>query len=327
MIEVDRSSSENTVSENTVEYTRLPAIPNLLAQYGKAAVGSVPVVGGKRDGTSMPDKGVEVAGVRVDVANLAAYARVCDLRFGDALPLTYPFTLAFPLSMQLMLDPAYPVPAMGSVHLTNEIESHRPLRVGDELSIRARAENLREHPAGLLLDIVTEIRTGDDDQPAWVQRSGLLSKRRTSLTPPKDAPRPPRPEPPTAAEIGDPTVVRSVSESLISEYASVSGDRNPIHVSKVGAKAFGFPNVIAHGMWTAATMLGVVEGAIPERARYSVEFGKPVVLPAKLAIYARRGSGPGVGTGVGSGDPAWSLRVRNPRKLGTVHATATIEEL
>ena len=301
-----------------MEYTRLPGIPNLLGQYGKAAVGALPVVGGSRDGTSMPSKGVEVTGVRVDVANLAAYARVCDLRLTDELPLTYPFTLAFPLSMQLMLDPDYPVPAMGSVHLTNEIDSRRPLRVGDELTIRAHAENLREHPAGLLLDVVTEIRTGDDDEPAWVQRSGLLSKRRTSLTPPKDAPRPPKPAPPTAAELGDPTVVRSVSEARIAEYAAVSGDRNPIHVSGVGAKAFGFPNVIAHGMWTAATLLGVVEGEIPRRARYSVEFGKPVILPAKLGIYARRG---------GAGDPAWSLTVRNPKKLGTVHASATIEEL
>lgn len=302
-----------------MEYTRLPAIPNLLAQYGKAALGSVPVVGGSRDATSLPAKGVEVSGVTVDVANLAAYTRVCGLRLGDTLPLTYPFTLSFPLTMQLMLDPAYPVAAMGSVHLFNEIESRRPLRVGDELSIRSRAENLREHPSGLLVDIVTEIRTDDDDEPAWLQRSGMLSKRRTSLTPAKDAPRPPRPEPPTAPEIGDPTVVRSVSEAQISEYAAVSGDRNPIHVSKVGAKAFGFPNVIAHGMWTAATLLGTVEGQIPERARYSVEFGKPVVLPAKLAIYARRA--------VAAGEPAWTITARNPKKLGTVHATATLEEL
>lgn len=301
-----------------VEYTTLPAIPNLLAQYGKAAAGSVPVLGGTRDAASLPAKGVEVEGVTVDVANLAAYDKVCGLRLGDALPLTYPFTLAFPLTMQLMLDPGYPVPAMGSVHLKNVIESRRALRVGDELRIRAHAENLREHPSGLLVDIVTEIRTGDDDEPAWLQTSTMLAKRRTSLTPPKDAPRPPKPEPPTAAEIGDPTVVTSVSEAQIAEYAAVSGDRNPIHVSKVGAKAFGFPNVIAHGMWTAAALLGVVEGGIPERARYSVEFGKPVVLPARLGVYARRG---------GAGEPAWTLTVRNPKKLGAVHATATIESL
>lgn len=304
-----------------MEYTQLPAIPNLLAQYGKAALGSVPIVGGSRDATSLPAKGVEVSGVKVDVANLAAYARVCGLRLGDALPLTYPFTLAFPLTMQLMLDPGFPFPAMGSVHLFNEIESRRALRVGDELSIRSHAENLREHPSGLLVDVVTEIRTGEDgdDEPAWLQRSSMLSKRRTSLSPAKDAPRPPKPEPPTAGELGDPTVVRSVSEAQIGEYAAVSGDRNPIHVSGVGAKAFGFPNVIAHGMWTAATLLGTVEGQIPERARYSVEFGKPVVLPAKLGIYARRA--------VAAGDPAWTITARNPKKLGTVHATATLEEL
>ena len=304
-----------------MEYTKLPAIPSLLSQYGKAALGSVPLIGGSRDATSVPAKGVEVSGVQVDVANLAAYARVCDLRLGDALPLTYPFTLTFPLTMQLMLDPGFPFPAMGSVHLFNEITSRRALRVGDELSIRAHAENLREHPSGLLVDVVTEIRTGDDndDEPAWLQRSSMLSKRRTSLSPAKDAPRPPKPEPPTAVELGDPTVVKSVSEAQIGEYAAVSGDRNPIHVSKVGAKAFGFPNVIAHGMWTAATLLGTVEGQIPERVRYSVEFGKPVVLPAKLGIYARRG--------VAAGDPAWTITARNPKKLGTVHATATLEEL
>src|SRR5699024_9486398 len=106
-----------------MEYTQLPGIPNLLAQYGKAATGSLPVVGGGRDGKSMPAAGVEVSGVQVDVANLAAYTRVCGLRLGDALPLTYPFTLGFPLTMQLMLDRDFPFAAMGAVHLVNEITS------------------------------------------------------------------------------------------------------------------------------------------------------------------------------------------------------------
>ena len=79
------------------------------------------------------------------------------------------------------------------------------------------------------------------------------------------------------------------------------------------------PNESAESLSICATLLGSVEGEIPERARYSVEFGKPVVLPAKLGVYARRA--------VAAGDPAWTITARNPRKLGTVHATATLEEL
>ena len=62
-----------------------------------------------------------------------------------------------------------------------------------------------------------------------------------------------------------------------------------------------------------------------------------MVLPAKLGIYARRGgdsnggagagAGAGGGTGSGAGAPAWTITARNPKKLGNVHATATIEEL
>src|SRR5699024_12516006 len=108
---------------------------------------------------------------------------------------------------------------------------------------------------------------------------GMLATRRPSLPPPTDAPRPPKPEAPTASEIGDPTVVKSVDEGRISEYAAVSGDRNPIHVSQGGAKAFGFPNVIAHGMWTAGTLLSAVARGSPERTRYSRALANPVGLP------------------------------------------------
>jgi len=302
---------------DAITYTRLDAVPDLLGLYGKAATEQVPVLGTSRDGSTMPRQGLEVRGIRTDVAQLAAYTRVCGLRLRDELPLTFPFLLTFPVAMRLMTGKEFPFPAMGSVHLSNQITTRRALHVGEELDLRLHAENLREHPSGLLVDVMSEIRAGGEDEPAWTQRSTFLSKRRTSLTPPKDAPRPPKPEPPTASDLGDPTVVLGVTPERISEYAAVSGDRNPIHVSSVGAKAFGFPNVIAHGMWTAAALLGVVEGGYPEAVRYTVEFGKPVVLPAKIGVYAREGAA--------DGRDGWSLTVRDAKKLGTVHATATLE--
>lgn len=310
-----------------VTFEKLPEVPNLLSMYGKAAVDQVPVLGTNRKADSMPTIGYEVSGISVSAHELAQYTEVTGLRLASELPLTYPFILTFPVAMKLMTSKEFPFPAMGAVHLRNEITSNRPILVGDELFIRVWAENLREHPSGLLVDVVSEVYTPNEPDPAWRQVSSFLSKRRTSLTPPKDAPRPEKPEPPTANEIGDPTTTLSVDGGRISNYAEVSGDRNPIHVSAVGAKAFGFPNTIAHGMWTAAALLGSVEGDIPAQARYTVQFGKPVVLPAKVLVYARENVAADAVDGVEASEGGWTITARKPRNLGHVFATATIESL
>src|SRR5437763_15168210 len=65
-------------------------------------------------------------------------------------------------------------------------------------------------------------------------------------------------------------------------YAGASGDFNPIHWNERIATAVGLPNVIAHGMFTMATVARVVTdwcgdpGAVVD---YSVRFSKPVVVP------------------------------------------------
>ena len=43
------------------------------------------------------------------------------------------------------------------------------------------------------------------------------------------------------------------------QYAKVSGDYNPIHLSAVSAKLFGFPTAIAHGLWNKARTLAALE--------------------------------------------------------------------
>jgi acyl dehydratase len=72
------------------------------------------------------------------------------------------------------------------------------------------------------------------------------------------------------------------------DYAAVSGDRNPIHTSRVGARLFGFPRPIAHGMWTKAHALAALEGRLPEAYTVEVTFKQPVLLPASASFTTTR---------------------------------------
>ena len=47
-------------------------------------------------------------------------------------------------------------------------------------------------------------------------------------------------------------------------YGAVSGDRNPIHLHSLTARAFGFKSAIAHGMWLKARTLATLEGRLPD---------------------------------------------------------------
>ena len=105
-----------------------------------------------------------------------------------------------------------------------------------------------------------------------------------------------------------------ITPGQIRHYASVGGDHNPIHTSSIGAKLFGFPTSIAHGMFTAAAVLANIEGQLPDAVRYSVRFGKPVLLPARVGLYIDR---------VADG---WDLALRNLSK-GYPHLTGTVSAL
>jgi acyl dehydratase len=65
-------------------------------------------------------------------------------------------------------------------------------------------------------------------------------------------------------------------------YASVSGDRNPIHMHSLTAKPLGFPGAIAHGMWTKARCLAALDSRLPDAFVADVRFRKPILLPARV---------------------------------------------
>lgn len=306
-------------SSTTPNYTELSAIPNLMQQYRAAAKDLIPGLGTARSAVADPSSAFEVHNVSVDINHLAEYTRTTGLRLSNELPLTYPYVLSFPLAMKVMASPDFPFQAVGVIHLNNVIEQTRPLRVEDTLDIKVHAENLRPHPKGLLIDMVTTISV--EGEVVWTQTSGFLSKG-AKLSSRADKQVSDRAADDgrllSAKELSDPTpaVTWSVSPSKIKSYATASGDKNPIHVSALGAKAFGFPSTIAHGMWSAAALLSSLEGLIPSAARYTIEFAKPITLPAKVALFHES-----------DGSEGWTVQLRKASKLETLHASAAIEKL
>ncbi|GGJ89495.1 hypothetical protein GCM10010123_18940 [Pilimelia anulata] len=69
-------------------------------------------------------------------------------------------------------------------------------------------------------------------------------------------------------------------------YAAVSGDRNPIHTSLVGARLFGFRRPIAHGMWSKARCLAALDPRLPDAYTVDVAFHAPILLPSTVEFAA-----------------------------------------
>jgi len=277
--------------------------PSGLMNLVRAAAGALPFV---PRGDTLPDRAITLDELTIDPAGVAAYANVTGLRFGDAVPLTYPFALTFPTVMSLVTGFDFPFAAMGSVHIENHITQYRPILVTDTVSVQVHAENLREHRRGLLVDIVTDVKVGNER--AWHQVTTFLHQQRTSLS---DEP---KPAPQKQPKPGPPNAVLRITPGQIRHYASVGGDHNPIHTNSIAAKLFGFPSVIAHGMFSAAAVLANIEGQLPDAVKYSVRFAKPVVLPARAGLYVDRIS------------DGWQLTLRNLSK-GDPHLTGTVTAL
>jgi acyl dehydratase len=284
---------------STVQTTDTPGgLRNLL----RAAAGALPFVPRDND---LPTRTLSVEGLEIDRSNVAQYAAVTGLRYGGHVPVTYPFALTFPVLMSLVTGFDFPFAALGSVHTENHITQYRPISVTDTVDVKVHAENLREHRRGLLVDLLTDVNIGNE--LAWHQVTTFLHQQRTSLS---DEPKPP---PKKQPKLPAPNGVLSISPGQIRRYASVGGDHNPIHTNPVAAKLFGFPTVIAHGMFSAAAVLKTIEGQLPAAVQYSVRFGKPVVLPAKPSLYVDRAA------------EGWNVTLRNSKDQP--HLTGSVTSL
>jgi hypothetical protein len=178
------------VRERAVEVETLEQPPSMGRLYATAAL-----TARGRSGTGpLPGRALRLAGVRGDHERLLRYQHLCGFPVGDVLPHTWPQVLGFPLQTELMARRDFPLPLPGLVHLENAITVLRPLSADDDLELTVRAEHLREHPRGLLVDLVTEAAVAGE--PAWTGRATYLRKGGShDVARPGPAPASPGPSP------------------------------------------------------------------------------------------------------------------------------------
>ena len=252
------------------------AIPVML----KAALPAIPGVnqlpGVKKTAKDLPAGELRRDDVPVTRAEVDRYAAVCGFPTKDVAPVPYLHMLAFPLHMQLMTDAKFPFPAIGSVHLENSITQHRPVAIGEVVSLSLKADNLRLSTKGRAWDMNVVGTVGDE--VVWESTSTYLRVGGGD----KEHGDPGRSF--TTIEAKGP--VWSLPDNLGRTYGAVSGDRNPIHLYPLTAKALGFPRHIAHGMWSKARCIAALENRLPDQVRVDVAFKKPIFLPGKARFGA-----------------------------------------
>jgi acyl dehydratase len=270
------------------ENRTLRGAPGAATLYPRAVAGSLPLVGrlpliGRRGSGALPGLALTLPDVALEPGRVADYARVCGFAIRDELPATYLHVLAFPLAMALMTDRSFPFGVLGLVHVANRIDHLRPVRLGERPALRVHAEGLRAHPKGRQFDVVAVATV--EGQRVWEGRSTYLRQgagggdgtAKGGATKAADKagerPAPPAPE-----------ALWTIPGDIGRRYGAVSGDRNPIHLHDLGAKVFGMPRAIAHGMWLKARCLAALDAELPPAFAVEVRFKRPVLLPATVGF-------------------------------------------
>jgi len=262
-------------AKHSLEFARAPAVWSM---YPKMLVSRKPSL--VAEGAAVPRIEARLSRVTIDRKHLAAYADVCGAAAGPTLPIAYPHVLAMPLHLAMLGAEAFPVKLFGLVHVQNRIAMRQPLSAEEPAEIRSWIEGHRDTERGQEFDLHTEYVAGG--AALWDETCTFLARKRPPAGGVKPTSR-------TVEGAPDAVAVKSSSfrapSGLGRRYGFISGDVNPIHMSDLTARAFGFPRAIAHGMWSLGRSASDFEAdQFDGGCELSVSFKLPIYMPSWLML-------------------------------------------
>ncbi|NIE97136.1 hypothetical protein F3J02_11715 [Acinetobacter sp. Tr-809] len=209
--------------------------------------------------------------LKIDSKHLESYNEICGFKNDGFVPAIYLAVLSQSLQMHMMTSEAFPFPILGLVHIRNQIKQTRKIAVNEQITLSCKFGELKPHDKGLQFDFITTAKVGGE--VVMESLTTYLSRQKTEKKVTEKAKEVKEPAYQPQAEW-------NISENTGRRYAVISGDFNLIHIHAVTAKAFGFKQAIAHGMWSKAKALASIE--LPAAYEADVWFKLPMFLPSTV---------------------------------------------
>lgn len=221
-------------------------------------------------------------GAVADMKSLEGYRKVCGLDDDGKLPMLYVHAMAMPLHMAMFTHRTFPLRLFGLLHFSNGIQTLRPVGVDEKMDLHAEIDGITPTPRGQQFTILTSVSV--KGEVVWRETSTYLSPlppgARTKSEKPAGAAN-------TEPDWGEPVATWKLGADAGRRFAGPAGDPNPIHMSAITAKMFGFRSAIAHGMYSAARCLAILQKDHPVEGpcAFDVRFKRPLFIPGAVALF------------------------------------------
>lgn len=231
--------------------------------------------------SALPDIVTEYRLDRLPLDDIARYRAAFGFS-GDRVPLTWWYLLAQRAHLATMLEPAFPFRIVGLVHMENALEEHGLAAPGEPLVLRTVLRLLPPSSSGALR-CALETRGSADGAPVFSCTSTYLIRRgeRSGARQPDAVP----------DLTGAPLTQWTLDAAAGRRYARLSGDWNPIHLTRWSARLMSMRAPIIHGMHTLASSCAALENDSGRHAtRIDCRFRAPVTLGSTVSLRAVTGT-------------------------------------
>ena len=212
---------------------------------------------------------------------------------GDCAPAALLHALCFEPTVDLLSDPAVPVPVAGLVVSDQRWELAEPVAIGSAVTVDVQLASIVRDSSSTSLFVRARIRCAD--RPVYREVTEYVARKaggeayevgRTPRIEVLDHRRAYGTNASGRLDIGQNAAVSSrvfrVADSR--RWARITGDANPIHTSSLAAKAFGYRKAVLHGAAVDAWMAheAGLDGAAP--CSGGTHFRAPALLPAHCEL-------------------------------------------